>query len=121
KIEDNLETLTDSRTYFLEDAEIALYAYGSVARSAYAAVKELRKKGIKAGLYRPRILWPFNPGALRKEMARVKKVFVVENNSGKMFREVERTLKDKEVISLPLIRLEVPSPEEIMEAMREWL
>ncbi len=121
KIEDNLETLTDYRNYFLEDAEIGLYAYGSVARSAYAAVKELRKKGIKAGLYRPRILWPFNPNALRKEMAHVKKVFVVENNSGKMFREVERTLKDKEVISLPLIRLEVPSPEEIMEAMREWL
>ena len=121
KVEDEAESLRDSITYLTSDAEYLIYAYGSVARPAYAAVKELRRQGIKIGLFRPRTLWPFDTGGLREASRRVRKVFVVENNEGKMFREVQRCLRDKEVISLPLIDLEVPPPEDIVESVKEWL
>lgn len=121
KIEKNAHMIHDYETYFIEDAEYIIYAYGSVARSAYAAVKELRRQGIRIGLYRPKALWPFDEESLKKEAWRAKKVFVVENNSGKMVKEVERVLKGKEVVSLPMIRLEIPTPEEIGEAIKEWI
>ena len=121
KIEDNAQLLWDSVTYLTEGSDYLVYAYGSVARPAYAAVKELRKEGIRIGLFRPRTLWPFDYFNLKKASKKVKKVFVVENNEGKIFREVQRYLRDKEVISLPLIDLEVPPPEDIANSIREWL
>ncbi len=121
KIEGNASLIWDSVTYMSDDAEYLIYAYGSVARPAYAAVKELRKENVKAGLFRPKILWPFDYLSLKKASEKVRKVFVVENNEGKISREVQRHLRDKEVISLPLIDLEVPPPEDIVESIREWL
>ncbi|MCD6323670.1 MAG: 2-oxoacid:acceptor oxidoreductase subunit alpha, partial [Desulfurococcales archaeon] len=121
KVERNVDMIWDSESYFMEDAEYVIFSYGSAARPAYAAVKELRREGLKFGLYRPKALWPFNDSAVREAAVRVRKVFVVENNEGKIFRDVERVLKDKEVIPIPLIDLEVPNPDEIEEAVREWL
>ena len=43
----------------MEDAEVAIFAYGSVARSARAAMKWARRQGVKVGLVRPITLWPF--------------------------------------------------------------
>ncbi len=37
----------------MEDAEVAIFAYGSVARSAKAAMKWARRQGVKVGLVRP--------------------------------------------------------------------
>jgi 2-oxoglutarate ferredoxin oxidoreductase subunit alpha len=45
--------------YMTDDAEIIIAAYGTSARIAKTSVKELRKKGIKAGLIRPITLYPF--------------------------------------------------------------
>ena len=45
----------------MEDAEIALFAYGSVARSAKAAMKAARAKGLKVGLCAPSPCGPSRP------------------------------------------------------------
>ncbi len=121
KVEKNVDIIWESEGYFIDDAEYLIFAYGSVARSAYAAVKELRSEGFSFGLYRPKALWPFKASDVQRAGAGAKKVFVVENNEGKIYRDVERVLKTKEVIPLPLIDLEVPTPDEIEEAVKEWL
>ncbi|MBI2939894.1 MAG: 2-oxoacid:acceptor oxidoreductase subunit alpha [Chloroflexi bacterium] len=75
---------------FLEDAEVAVIAYGCVARSARKAVSLARQEGIRAGLLRLVTLWPF-PSARVTELARqVRAVVVAELNLGQMRREVER-------------------------------
>ena len=43
----------------VDDAEVLIFAYGSTSRSARYAVNELRKEGVKVGLFRPLTLWPF--------------------------------------------------------------
>ncbi|MBQ3185047.1 MAG: 2-oxoacid:acceptor oxidoreductase subunit alpha, partial [Firmicutes bacterium] len=43
KISDNVDVIADIDTYFMEDAEVAIVAYGSVVRPAINAVKKARK------------------------------------------------------------------------------
>ena len=59
KISDNLAHILKYEESELADAEIAVLAYGSVARSAQVAIAQARADGIKAGLFRPVTLWPF--------------------------------------------------------------
>ncbi len=76
---------------------------------------------MRVGLFRPKALWPFDAESLKKATESARKVFVVENNLGKMVREVERVLKNKEVIPVNVIDLEVPPPDKISEVIRRWL
>jgi 2-oxoglutarate ferredoxin oxidoreductase subunit alpha len=78
-----------NRERMLDDAEIGIFAYGSVARTAQAAVRMCREQGIKAGLLEPTVLWPFPSKAVRKMAAGVKAIVVPELNLGQMAREVE--------------------------------
>jgi len=121
KVRRNSHLIIDYETYFTSSAEYMFFAYGSTARSVYALVRELRREGIRAGLYRPKTLWPFDEGGLKKVASEAKRVFVVENNVGLMYKEVARVLRDKEVISVGIIDLDVPSPDRIKEVISEWL
>jgi len=121
KVRRNSHLIVDYETYFTSSAEYMFFAYGSTARSVYALVRELRREGIRAGLYRPKTLWPFDEGGLKKVASKAKRVFVVENNVGLMYKEVARVLRDKEVISVGIIDLDVPSPDRIKEVISEWL
>ncbi len=85
-IESNEEYLTD-------DAEVVIFAYGSTSRSARYAVNELRKEGIKAGLFRPITLWPFPEKRIAELAKQVKAIVVAEMNLGQMLLEVERIAK----------------------------
>ena len=51
--------------YRCDDAEILLVACNTPAQLAKGAIKELRDKGLKVGLFRPITLWPFPIEALR--------------------------------------------------------
>ena len=52
--------------YCSEDAEIVIVAYGICSRIARGAVNTLRSEGIKAGLVRPKMVYPFPTDALQK-------------------------------------------------------
>ncbi|NIQ98463.1 MAG: 2-oxoacid:acceptor oxidoreductase subunit alpha, partial [Desulfuromonadales bacterium] len=56
--------------------EFIVLAYGSTSRSARYAVNEMRKNGIKAGLFRPITLWPF-PEKRVAELADQAKAIIV--------------------------------------------
>lgn len=75
--------------YLLDDAEIVITAFGSVARIAKAAVKSAREKGIKIGLFRPITLWPFPTKELYRTVCGKKLVLDVEMNMGQMLEDVK--------------------------------
>jgi 2-oxoglutarate ferredoxin oxidoreductase subunit alpha len=57
KIERHRAEIIRWKTFQLEDAKIAVFAYGGAARSARRAVKECREAGIKVGLFEPVTIW----------------------------------------------------------------
>lgn len=73
-----------------EDAEVAVIAYGIVARSAELAVKQARSLGVKAGLLNLKTLYPYPRKATEKLMHKVKTIIVPEMNMGQISREVKR-------------------------------
>ena len=122
KVEKNKGKLSNVEEYFLEDSEIAVLSYGSVARSAYEAVFNSNEKGIKAGYLRLITLWPF-PDRLVKSLAeQVKVILVPEMNMGKIVREVQRAAEgEAKVVSIPKPGIEVHTPDEIMSEIRRLI
>lgn len=106
--------------YLTEDAEILIFAYGSTSRSARYAVNELRKEGIKAGLFRPITLWPFPEKRISALGKQVKVIIVPEMNLGQMNLEVERVVKGTcPVISIGRVDGEPINPGQIIAQVKE--
>ncbi|MFA5312111.1 MAG: transketolase C-terminal domain-containing protein, partial [Methanomassiliicoccales archaeon] len=86
----------DSELYRTEGAEIILTGYGTCARIARSAVDKLRAEGIKAGLFRPRTLFPF-PTKDLNGVAACGKVLVVELSNGQyrddLLLHLDRSIK----------------------------
>jgi 2-oxoglutarate ferredoxin oxidoreductase subunit alpha len=125
KIENHRQEIIQTRDYYLEDAEIALFAYGCTARSALRAVREARERGIKAGLVQPVTLWPFPDEVVERVASQVGAFIVPEMNMGMMVREVERAAHGKaEVIGQSLVTWDVFTPVQLLakiEEVHNWL
>jgi pyruvate/2-oxoacid:ferredoxin oxidoreductase alpha subunit len=78
--------------YRCEDAEVLLVACNTPARMAKGAVEDLRKQGVKAGLFRPITLWPFPVEALRPLVPKAKRIVVVEASAGQLETELRLAL-----------------------------
>lgn len=80
----------DSEEYRLEDADIALVAYGISARISHGAVDAARKNGYRVGLFRPKTLFPFPEKALNAFVARGgKQLISVEMSNGQMRDDIK--------------------------------
>lgn len=104
--------------YLVEDAEIVIVAYGTVARISKSAVNALREKGIKAGLLRPITLYPFPSKAIAKVAAEanVKKFVAVELSMGQMIEDVKLAVNGaKPVEFYGRTGGNVMTPEDIVE------
>jgi 2-oxoglutarate ferredoxin oxidoreductase subunit alpha len=76
---------------YLDNSEIILVAYGSMARIAQAVVELLRKKGRRVGLLRPISLWPFPTDIFEKLLSKKRqklRFFVTEMSYGQMLEDV---------------------------------
>lgn len=82
------ENETDAELYCCDDAEIVVTAYGASARVAKSAVTMARRKGIAAGLFRPKTLWPFPKKELCQATAQAKHILDVEMSMGQMIDDV---------------------------------
>ncbi|GHT07114.1 3-methyl-2-oxobutanoate dehydrogenase subunit VorB [Endomicrobiia bacterium] len=81
--------------YMIEDAEIIITAYGISSRIVKSAVKLARKNGIKAGLLRPKTLWPF-PSKIISSFAKPNIKFLsVELSCGQMVEDVKLAVNGK--------------------------
>ncbi len=90
KLDYHLDEILQWEEVQLDDAEIALLAYGGTARAAAHAVTLAREAGIKLGLLRPITIWPFPEEAVRRLAGRVHTIVVPELNLGQIRYEVER-------------------------------
>ena len=144
KIRDHVDVIADIKTYFMDDADVAIVAYGSVVRPAINAVKlarkveddrikpklrvfkDLFKKGVqetintdyshlKVGLIKINTVWPFPEELLKEATKDVHTVIVPEMNVGKYCREVERVLRDKKVIPMSKCGGDIHTPQEILD------
>jgi 2-oxoglutarate ferredoxin oxidoreductase subunit alpha len=102
----------------LEDADIAVIAYGSTARTARRAVSMAREAGIRAGIFRPLTIWPFADAEVRALSQRVRAIVVAELNLGQVRREVER-VADVPVFGAHHAGGALMRPEIIMESIKE--
>ena len=73
----------------MENAEIAIIAYGSVSRIARTAIEILAEKGIKCGILRPITLFPFPKKAFAKLPESINDLLVVEMSTGQMLDDVK--------------------------------
>jgi len=74
--------------YKTEDAELVFVAYGTTSRIVKNVVEELRAEGVKAGLIRPKTIWPF-PFKAFDEIPAVKNLLTVEMSMGQMLEDVQ--------------------------------
>lgn len=118
KISKNSDKIVKTYEFMLEDAEVAVVAYGIPSRASVNAVKRAREAGIKAGLLRLVTVWPFPEKRVEELSNRVKAIVVPEMNCGQVVREVERVAKETPVHFLSKIGGEPHSPSELLDVIR---
>ncbi len=119
KIRKDINSIVIYEKYEMEDAEIAVVAYGSESRSAKEAVRRARGMGIKAGLLKLGTIWPFHDELIRGIAEQVETIIVPEMNLGKYVGEVKRASEClAEVISLPLNKGRIHTSDEILKAIK---
>ncbi|HOR42528.1 MAG TPA: transketolase C-terminal domain-containing protein, partial [Atribacterota bacterium] len=120
KVELNKKDIILEENFLLDDAKIAIVAYGSVARAAERTVKIAREKGIKVGLLKLITLWPFSDVTIKKLAEQVDLIVVPEMNLGQISREVQRAAEGKcRVISYGRVDGELINPMEILAKVEE--
>lgn len=104
----------------LEDAEIAVVAYGTAGRIAQSSVKQARDEGIKVGLLRPISLYPFPYDEIGKVADQVKRILVVEMSGGQMLDDVRLAVNGKVPVDFyGRMGGMVPLPDEVFEQIQE--
>ncbi len=112
------EVLVEIRN--LDDAELAVAAFGSMARIAKTAVEEGREKGLRLGLIRPITVFPFPEKTFFDASRKIKKFLAVELNTGQMVEDVSLSVAgDAKVHFYGRPPGSIPSPEEILEEIEK--
>ncbi len=107
------------QTYFTDDCDYLIVAFGSVARICLKSIEEARKQGIKIGLLRPITLWPFPYDAIADIAKHVKGIQVVELNAGQMIEDVRLAVgREMPVAHFGRLGGIVPNPMEVLNAFK---
>ena len=107
-------------TMGIEDADVVIVAFGTVARIAKEAIEILEGQGIKAGLIRPISLWPFPYDIFKKISGKTKVVISAELSMGQLIQDVQLGVGDRHPVRL-LNRTGgmIPTPLEIAERTKK--
>ncbi|SHO50179.1 2-oxoacid:acceptor oxidoreductase subunit alpha [Desulfopila aestuarii] len=100
KIENNVDSITRYKEYFLDDAQYILISYGSSARSAIHMAKNRREKNEKIGVLELQSIWPFPSELVREKCANAKAVVVVEMNMGQVLAQVKAAVDEPNKVFL---------------------
>ncbi len=107
--------LVEFETYETKDADLVVVAYGSIGRIAKSAVRALREKGKKVGLFRPKTLYPFPDKALEKLAKEGKRFLTIEHNLGQMVEDVRLSVRHYADSDLFCVYPgNMPSPDDFM-------
>lgn len=118
KVDAHTDELELNEEYMLDDAEVMIIAYGSVALSAKEAVNRLRAEGIKVGMFRPITLWPSPSKRIKELCDKFKKVLVTELNLGQYIEEIERVSGRRDFATLFKANGRPIAPLEIIEKVK---
>ena len=118
KIEGNREDIVETEDYMLDDANVAIVAYGSTARSSRQAVRDLREDGHDVGLLRVVTPWPFPVEEIEALSGAMDRIVVAEMNLGQYVHPV------REHATCPVENYthqggEIPEPGAIADFVRE--
>lgn len=108
--------------FMLEDAEIVLMGYGIVSRVLKTVVEKLREEGLKAGLLRPKTLFPFPKKKIAELAQKVKKFLVVEMSNGQMVDDVRLAVNGKCPVEFyGRMGGNVPTMKEVLELTKKLM
>lgn len=104
--------------YMMDDAEIAVTAFGIAARVSRNAVVEARRMGIRVGLIRPITVWPFPEAPFKKAASQCKAILSVELSMGQMIEDV-RLASDCQIPVQLCNRVGgmIPTPGQVLESI----
>jgi 2-oxoglutarate ferredoxin oxidoreductase subunit alpha len=120
KIKTNIDKISLTEEYKLEDAEIIIISYGLPVRTSYRAVDIARKEGIKVGIFRLITVWPFPDKKVKEVIKDAKAIIVPElNYMGIIAEQIERLSKlETPIIKIPKV-CDFHHPNDILKAIRE--
>ena len=90
---------TTYESFWVEDAELIVVAFGIAARIAKGAIKTVRANGLKVGMLRPITLWPFPSERIQQLAKKTKHFLVFEMNMGQMMEDVQLALEGSGEVS----------------------
>jgi 2-oxoglutarate ferredoxin oxidoreductase subunit alpha len=120
KILQNRDSIIQTESYHLDDAEVIVVSYGFTARSALFAVDELRAEGKRVGLLRLKTIWPFADNEIHKINGSAKVIFVPEMNRGQIAGEILK-YTTCDVITYNQTDGEIIHPHKIVYELRKLL
>ncbi len=96
KYEKAEKELVECETLNLKEAEVVFVAFGTTSRITKEAIEMLGEEGIKAGLIRPKTVWPFPYEAFEGiDYNTTKKVISVELSRGQLLQDVKLGLNGR--------------------------
>jgi 2-oxoglutarate ferredoxin oxidoreductase subunit alpha len=106
----------------IDNPDIVIVAYGSIARIAKTTIQMAKKEGINIGLIRPITLFPFPYKVIEDTANNVDKFLVTEMSLGQMIEDVKIAVKGKAEVSFyGRTGGVVISPVEILEEVKRLL
>ena len=86
---------TRYETFMMEDASLAVIAFGTAARITKGAVIRAREQHIRVGMIRPVTVWPFPYETIRHMSKKISHFMVFELNTGQMVEDVRLALEGR--------------------------
>lgn len=84
--------IVESESLKVSDAKIVIFAWGTVGYAAKMAINNLRKEGIRVGLFRPITMRPFDVVGAVKAIKNAHHIIIAESSAGQFGRTVRETL-----------------------------
>ncbi|MBU1742489.1 MAG: 3-methyl-2-oxobutanoate dehydrogenase subunit VorB [Proteobacteria bacterium] len=108
----------DFDSWLLDDAKLAVVAYGTMARIAKGAVRRVREMGLPVGILRPRTLYPFPNEAVGELARKVRHMIVFEMSFGQMIEDVKLAAEGRcDVSFYGRPGGVIPTPEELSQVI----
>jgi 2-oxoglutarate ferredoxin oxidoreductase subunit alpha len=104
------------------DYQALIVSYGTMSRVCRTAIDNFKESGVEVGMIRPQTVFPFPEQAVRDAAAKpsCRVVMSIEMSMGQMVEDVERSVRGSRPVGwYGKCGGEVPSPEDVVEAVTE--
>jgi 2-oxoglutarate ferredoxin oxidoreductase subunit alpha len=120
KIKLNADKIIRYEEEQIDGADVVVVSFGITARVARMGIEIARQKGIKVGVMRLIVIWPFPEQRIRELAGKIKGFVVPEINAGQLVLEVERcSAGQAPAIKVSHLGGGVHDPEDIAAAIVE--